>query len=485
MCGIVACRGREHASDFLITALRRLEYRGYDSAGIAVTGSEPGRTQSPPAQSDASRRWSPGSPPSGHRPGSESASGTPDGRPTAASRSRMPTRTWTAPARSRWSTTESSTTPQSSRPSSGGVATLRIPGRYRGRRAPRRGVVRGNRVSRGGHPGDRSPAPRHLGARGDGGVGRGGRPGLAPLAAGGRHRPRRPRRGQRRHRAGGDGQTLCASCATTTSSCWVTRSPGSTTWAGRFLRPRACGSSGRPRTSSAAPTRTSWRRRSPSNRPSWPGSSNASCRRSPTARSGHSSTCLGRHGCASSRCGTSLHASQVTARTFGALAGLPAETVVASEYDQLAAPGPAEGLLTIAVSQSGETSDVLDALESVDSPVLAITNRPHSSLARRSRRRARVQRGPGDRGGGDQDVHDPGRRRSRAGAGVRGGDRIPGAHDGRPARAPAGCSSRSAGVGIHDGVSGRGGAGRGVGGGPVVLLRLPGGRPARTRRRAR
>ena len=81
---------------------------------------------------------------------------------------------------------------------------------------------------------------------------------------------------------------------------------------------------------------------------------------------------------------TQLHSSQVTTRTFGVLAGLPAETVVASEYDQLAAPGPAEGLLTIAVSQSGETSDLLDALENVDSPVLAITNRPHSSLARRS-----------------------------------------------------------------------------------------------------
>jgi glucosamine--fructose-6-phosphate aminotransferase (isomerizing) len=83
-------------------------------------------------------------------------------------------------------------------------------------------------------------------------------------------------------------------------------------------------------------------------------------------------------------CGTSLHSSQVTARTFGALAGLPAETVVASEYDQLAAPGTDEGLLTVAVSQSGETSDVLDALEVVKGPVLAITNRPYSTLARRS-----------------------------------------------------------------------------------------------------
>jgi glucosamine--fructose-6-phosphate aminotransferase (isomerizing) len=82
-------------------------------------------------------------------------------------------------------------------------------------------------------------------------------------------------------------------------------------------------------------------------------------------------------------CGTSLHASQVMARTFGLLAGVPAETVVASEYDEMVAPGPAEGLLTVAVSQSGETSDVLRALDDVHGPVLAITNRPHSSLARR------------------------------------------------------------------------------------------------------
>jgi glucosamine--fructose-6-phosphate aminotransferase (isomerizing) len=83
-------------------------------------------------------------------------------------------------------------------------------------------------------------------------------------------------------------------------------------------------------------------------------------------------------------CGTSLNASQVTARTFGALTGIPAETVVASEYDELVAPGPSDGVLTVAVSQSGETSDVLDALERVRGPVLAITNRPQSTLARRS-----------------------------------------------------------------------------------------------------
>jgi len=36
VCGIVGYQGREGARDILIDALRRLEYRGYDSAGIAI-----------------------------------------------------------------------------------------------------------------------------------------------------------------------------------------------------------------------------------------------------------------------------------------------------------------------------------------------------------------------------------------------------------------------------------------------------------------
>jgi glucosamine--fructose-6-phosphate aminotransferase (isomerizing) len=36
MCGIIACRTQAPAADYLLTALRRLEYRGYDSVGVAV-----------------------------------------------------------------------------------------------------------------------------------------------------------------------------------------------------------------------------------------------------------------------------------------------------------------------------------------------------------------------------------------------------------------------------------------------------------------
>ena len=36
MCGIIAIVGNEPAADRLLESLRRLEYRGYDSAGVAA-----------------------------------------------------------------------------------------------------------------------------------------------------------------------------------------------------------------------------------------------------------------------------------------------------------------------------------------------------------------------------------------------------------------------------------------------------------------
>ena len=36
MCGIVGFIGREQAAPILLEGLSRLEYRGYDSAGVAV-----------------------------------------------------------------------------------------------------------------------------------------------------------------------------------------------------------------------------------------------------------------------------------------------------------------------------------------------------------------------------------------------------------------------------------------------------------------
>ena len=42
MCGIVGFVGREEAAPILLDGLSRLEYRGYDSAGVAVYGEADG-----------------------------------------------------------------------------------------------------------------------------------------------------------------------------------------------------------------------------------------------------------------------------------------------------------------------------------------------------------------------------------------------------------------------------------------------------------
>jgi len=40
MCGIVGYVGRSQAAPILLDGLRRLEYRGYDSAGVAIVNGE-------------------------------------------------------------------------------------------------------------------------------------------------------------------------------------------------------------------------------------------------------------------------------------------------------------------------------------------------------------------------------------------------------------------------------------------------------------
>jgi glucosamine--fructose-6-phosphate aminotransferase (isomerizing) len=77
-------------------------------------------------------------------------------------------------------------------------------------------------------------------------------------------------------------------------------------------------------------------------------------------------------------CGTSLHAAQVLARVL-ASAGVPSTLAPASEVDGLVTE---PNTLTVALSQSGETADVLRVLDRRYGPVLALTNSRLSTLAR-------------------------------------------------------------------------------------------------------
>ena len=46
MCGIVGAISHKNVSDFLVNGLERLEYRGYDSAGIALLSDKINRVRS-------------------------------------------------------------------------------------------------------------------------------------------------------------------------------------------------------------------------------------------------------------------------------------------------------------------------------------------------------------------------------------------------------------------------------------------------------
>lgn len=83
-------------------------------------------------------------------------------------------------------------------------------------------------------------------------------------------------------------------------------------------------------------------------------------------------------------CGTSLHAGRAVAQVAARLGGIPFTSVEASELPSTAT---APGSLALVLSQSGETADVLRALDTLAArghPVLALTNNPHSALARRA-----------------------------------------------------------------------------------------------------
>ena len=96
-------------------------------------------------------------------------------------------------------------------------------------------------------------------------------------------------------------------------------------------------------------------------------------------------------------CGSSNHAAQVARYWIEAFAGVPCAAEIASEYRYRHAAVPAKTLL-VTVSQSGETSDTLAALQYASTrgylARLAICNVPESSLVRASELVLMTRAGP-------------------------------------------------------------------------------------------
>jgi glucosamine--fructose-6-phosphate aminotransferase (isomerizing) len=87
-----------------------------------------------------------------------------------------------------------------------------------------------------------------------------------------------------------------------------------------------------------------------------------------------------------SACGTAYLAGMVAKYWFERIARLPVEIDVASEFRYRAAPMPADGI-TLCISQSGETADTLAALryaKAQGQPIVSVLNAPESTMARES-----------------------------------------------------------------------------------------------------
>ena len=95
-------------------------------------------------------------------------------------------------------------------------------------------------------------------------------------------------------------------------------------------------------------------------------------------------------------CGTSWHAAMLTRTMIERLAGIPAEVDLASEFryrDAIVGPDT----LIVAISQSGETADTIGAVKAAkakDCPILAITNVIGSALAREATGVIQMHAGP-------------------------------------------------------------------------------------------
>ena len=96
-------------------------------------------------------------------------------------------------------------------------------------------------------------------------------------------------------------------------------------------------------------------------------------------------------------CGTSLHAGLVARYWLEAIAGLPVAVEIASEF-RYREPVLLPGTLVVTISQSGETADTIAALKHAQArglgDTLTICNSPESSLMRQSKLRFLTRAGP-------------------------------------------------------------------------------------------
>jgi len=95
-------------------------------------------------------------------------------------------------------------------------------------------------------------------------------------------------------------------------------------------------------------------------------------------------------------CGTSYHAGLVASYWLEGLAGVPCRVEVASEYRYRDAV-LADGTLVVTISQSGETADTLAALRAIKeitNLTLSVCNVPESSLVRESELKLMTRAGP-------------------------------------------------------------------------------------------
>jgi glutamine---fructose-6-phosphate transaminase (isomerizing) len=96
-------------------------------------------------------------------------------------------------------------------------------------------------------------------------------------------------------------------------------------------------------------------------------------------------------------CGTSYHAGLVARYWLESIAGLPATVEIASEF-RYREPVLRDGTLVVTISQSGETADTIAALKHAQAlglkDALTICNAPESSLMRQSKLRFLTRAGP-------------------------------------------------------------------------------------------